>query len=179
MDVYNLEPDEIVIMHAEQVECGTLTVTLVLTNQNLIQISKEGKIFKKEMHTVKLPLLDLKEKQGKPNVLVGKSPDGEKRLELYFTGFEKYYVFPGLFQEKKWASAIEKAYKECWIEKKNNENPKKSIAEKILPIKKLSDSRAKGIKATESKCPKCGAVMNGVKGTEVQCEYCDTKYAIK
>ncbi|MBR4731138.1 MAG: hypothetical protein IK081_00050 [Lachnospiraceae bacterium] len=185
MSEYELGQDELVIIQDSNVRHNGTVVTLILTNQNIIQINTAGLFGKKKIVT-KYPLIDLKGENGKANVLIGKAPGGETRLELYFVNHEKYYDFSGLFAEKKWANAIEKAYKDCWIEKKKSEksqSPSVSLfsLNKTKNLKDSTEESRKYVKGKKKmmKCPKCGAELIGEKGIEVQCEYCDAKVLIK
>ena len=189
MAVYQLGIDEVVITQDNSVTEGRSGITLVLTNRNLIQINKN--LFGVEKNAVTFPLMDLKEYKGKPNVLIGKDSNGNSRLELYFSGYEKYYYFKGLLTERRWAHAIEKAYKECVSEKKKadkKKNEKKIIdVEGLLsPLKNTLETEKKTVtpkpkepKMKYNKCPRCGAELYGEKGTEVTCSYCDAKVVIK
>ena len=185
MNIYELEHDEVVIMqdvHVNDAVSGS--VTLVLTNQSIIQVNKG--FWGNDKSYEKYSLLNLKEYNGKPNVLVGKAPNGSARLELYFLSFEKYYTFQSTFAERKWASAITKAYKTCAAEARKNERAKVDASAIFAPLKNTLDSaknaikpKAKEPKIKTVKCPRCGAELSGEKGTEVVCSYCDAKVLVK
>ena len=184
MAVYDLGLDEVVIMQESNVFSGGSNVTLILTNQNLIEVTKG--FWGSDKGSNKYPLLNLKEYNGKPNVLVGKGPNGKTRLELYFTGYEKYYSFQGMLAERKWAGAIEKAYKACVAEQKKCEKPKLDVGTIFAPIKGTLESakhavipKTKEPKTKMVKCPRCGAELTGEKGKEVKCSYCEAIVTIK
>lgn len=184
MSAYELGFDEAVILQDTNVSMGHASVTLLLTNQNLIQVNKG--LFGADRDAVKYPLLDLKELNGKPNVRIGKSRSGDTQLELYFQGYEKAYSFHGVFGERKWASAIEKAYRSAVSEAKKAEKSKLGVAGIFAPLKGTLDdakttftARTKGLKTKAMKCPKCGAELVGMKGEQVRCSYCDAIVAIK
>ena len=174
MGVYELGLDEVVILQDSHVLDGRTNVTLILTSQNLIQVNKS--FWGSDKSAVKYPLQDLKEQGGKPNVLIGKAPNGSSRLELYFAGYEKFYTFQGLFAERKWAGAIEKAYKSYMTDRKKNEKPKFDVNSIFSPFIDTIDSAKRSItpKTKMVKCPRCGAELTGEKGKEVKCSYCDT-----
>ena len=173
MNIYTLEPDEVVIMqdtHVRDADSGE--VTLVLTNKSIIQVNKG--FFGKAKDFEKYSLLDLKEYKGKPNVLVGKDSSNVARLELYFSTFEKYYYFHAAFRERKWASSINKAYKTCAAEKRKVERTNAGGGFWHSPVKNTIQLNKKTVK-----CPRCGAELAGEKGTSVVCEYCDAVVTIK
>ncbi|MCR5812684.1 MAG: hypothetical protein K6G34_15105 [Lachnospiraceae bacterium] len=184
MSTYALGEDEVVIMEDHNVSKGISTVSLILTNRNLIQVSK---VFRgASERTMKFSLLDLKEQDGKPNVLIGKGPDKKTRLDLYFDSYELHYSFQGLFGEKKWAAAIEKAYKACVTDKKRSEKKPINLGELFTPLKDTVKSAKKAVIPINKeptiktmKCPRCGAELTGEKGTEVQCSYCEALIRIK
>ena len=178
MSVYELEADEAVIMQENDVSAGKGTVSLILTDRRLIQINKG--LFGGDKNAEYFLLADLKELKGKPNILIGKTPTGEKRLELYFSGFEKYYSFSRLFAERKWADAIEKTYLSLMNnrEKGNraeNGNPLISpLKETLDTAKRFFTPKEKEPKTKTIKCPTCGNMLTGAKGHEKPCEYCQS-----
>lgn len=184
MKAYELGHDEIVIMQDANVSEGNTKVSLILTNQNIIQVNKG--FFGGEKNSEKYPLIQLKEHNGKPNILIGKEPNGEIRLELYFVGYEKYYSFPGRTTEKKWAGAIEKAYKELNPNQKKEDKVKIDIGGIFTPLKGPIGMAAKALtpkpkerKSKMNKCPRCGAELVGKQGEEIKCVYCDAIITIK
>ncbi len=182
MAAYNLDNDEAVIMKVSGVSESTSgNVDLILTNKNLIQINKG--FLGNNKGSWKFPLTDLKTLNGKANVLVGTNNKGMKQLELYFAGYEKFYVFGARSSENKWANEIIKAHKHriAEIDKSNNPN-KGSLTQTIkgaldLAIDKIPIKIDSGPKT--NKCPKCGAELTGPRGTAVTCSYCETKIIIK
>lgn len=184
MSINIFDEDEVVLLKDSKVSAKGSSVTLILTNRSIIQINKSFWGTNKDAE--KYPLLDLKEHNGKPNILVGKAPNGNARLELYFDWYELYYSFQGLFAERKWAKAIEKAYKACAEEKKRNERTKMKVEDLLSPLKSTLESARNAIvpkpKAPvikEIKCPRCGAELSGEIDSEVTCSYCDTNVIIK
>ena len=178
MEAYNLDIDEAVIMQASKVLTDTnASVDLVLTNKSLIQINRG--FFGGQKSSIKYPLSKMKVLNGKPNIIVGKSFNGNKQLELYFSTFELFYRFNAPFTLNKWANAISKAYKERMAElAKEQKAAKPSIfdsvkesLDKMLPIREAQNKI--------NKCSKCGAELVGAKGEQVTCEYCDNVVIIK
>ena len=184
MVAYQLGLDEVVLLQYADVTEGRASVTLILTNQNIIQVNKGFRGTEKD--AVQYPLSELKEYNGKPNIIEGKGSDGAHRLELYFSGYEKYYSFNSKITEHKWAGAIEKAYKAYMAEQKRLAKPKLNAGAIFAPLRGTLESakqvitpKAKGAKAITVKCPKCGAELTGGKGQEVICSYCDAAVKIK
>ena len=178
MSVYELDFDEAVILQDTNVTMNGKSVTLILTNRNIIQVNKG--FFGGDKDANKYPLLELKELNGKPNVRVGKSKGGEVQLELYFQGYDKAYSIKGILSERKWATAIEKAYKAAVAEaKKANKSPI-GIGSIFNPLKGTIENAKKSmIKTKTIKCPNCGNILSGEKGKEVKCDYCDFVVKIK
>ena len=177
MSIYTLADDEIVIIQEPKVrEENSGTITLILTNQNLIQVKQN--IFGNDKDYEKYSLLDLRASDGNPNVLVGKSKSGSRRLELYFSSFVKFYSFESMFGERKWAAAIIRAYKTCAAEYKKNHRETQTgslfspIANVVDAAKKQISMSQKPSKTSTCKCPKCGAEVLGKKGDEIICSYC-------
>ncbi len=183
MPAYNLDNDEAVIMQTSGVSIGAFqSVDLILTNKNLIQINKG--LLGNAKDTFKYPLSDLKVLNGKANVLIGKSKNGSKQLELYFAGYERFYSFNSGSSENKWANEIIKAHKKrlAEIDSANKSSDgggvtktlkgALDVALNIIPIKKETVPKI-------NKCPKCGAELTGPKGTAVTCSYCETQIIIK
>lgn len=181
MSIYTLDIDEAVILQASRVSVGTFgIVDLILTNKNLIQVNKG--IFGGEKDCAKYPLSNLKVLDGKPNIIIGKSRNGSRQLELYFTDCDKYFCFNSPFAEKKWVGAITKAYKNRMVELKKTTAEKEPLIESFRDV--ISGARdavlAKKIPVQKScKCLKCGAELTGYKGEMVKCPYCDNVLAIK
>ena len=181
MSAYNLDNDEAVIMQTSGVSDGSMgNVDLILTNKSLIQVNKG--LLGGTKGILKYPLTDLKTLNGKANVLIGVSKKGGNQLELYFTGYEKFFTL-GRASESKWANAIIKAHKQRLAALDNSSaNDKGSISKTLKGALDLAMDRIpikKDILPKTNKCPKCGAELTGLKGTEAVCSYCDTRIIIK
>lgn len=182
MASYTLGDGEVIILRDENVtDANGKTVTLILTNKRLIKIIYD--IWGNGTdHT--LALSRLRENNGDPNVIIGKDSSGKNRLELYFQKTQQFFTFKGLLTEKKWALAITKAYKARMKEITKSErepfDPSKIFApvlEKIDAAKETLSQR--DLRVLSNKCPFCGAIVEGQKGTEVHCTYCDATFTIK
>lgn len=185
MATYNLDSDEIVIMQDETVtdQCNNI-VTLVLTNKHLLHVEYDVRGHVKRSY--RFPLINLKESNGNPNILIGKNAGGKSRLELYFNSSQEYYSFKGLTKDKKWASEISKAYKARVkaIAKSNRESL--SAAKILAPVKNKIDAAKNAVlgsqntqKVITQKCPFCGAVAKGCKGEEFVCAFCESTFILK
>lgn len=180
MAVYDLDIDESVVLHTEGVytEFGG-KIDLILTNKNLIQVNKS--FFGKNVNFIKYPLDELKTFKGKANVLINKSYSGRKQLELYFINCEKVFYFDKLFAANKWLDAIIKTHKERleYIKKdKKSSIERKSIFGSVNNKVGNLFVKIDNVKKT-CKCPRCGAELNGNKGEEVVCSYCENVVKIK
>ena len=179
---YVLEDGEVVLLRDENVtDSSGKEVTLLLTNKHLIKIIYDFWGNAKDNY---FALSRLRENNGTPNVRVGKGDGGKSRLELYFEQSQQFFSFKGLFAEKKWASAIEKAYKARMKEIAKSERepitPAKIFApvlDKIEAAKETLSQREQ--RALSTKCPFCGAIAKGRKGEEVKCSYCEHTFIIK
>lgn len=178
MAVYDLENDEAVILQSSGVFTDkNAAVDLILTNKNLIQINKG--FFGNDKGYVKYPLSDMKILNGKANILIGKSRNGYKRLELFFLNCELYYRFDAPFALNKWATAIGKAHKDRMeVIEKSQKTPKTSM---IDYVKGTFDKLllTKEVQKKNCKCSKCGAELTGNKGEQVICSYCDNTIIIR
>lgn len=185
MSAYHLDPDESVILQDFNVTSNTgEKVTLVLSNHNIIQVTKD--FWGNPKGISKYHLDNLKVLDGKPNVRVGKAPNGETRLELYFINREKFYLFKSILAERKWATAITKAYKSYMAELKKQEREENGYNPILTPLMNTLESAKDSIipkfkdnKPRLNKCPRCGEELTGIKGEEVTCPYCDTVITIK
>lgn len=182
---YDLDIDEAVIMQETGVSIGMFeTADLVLTNKNIIQVNRG--LLGGVKTSFKYPLANLKTLKGKANVLIGKSRNGSRQLELYFTDGEKYFRFNHGHAENNWAREIIKAHKIRMAEiagnQKQNHHEAKSVfesfADTIESAKGIFNIKKIPIQKT-CKCPKCGDELTGNKGSEVECSYCGTKVMIK
>ena len=182
MASYVLEEGEVILLRDEKVtDANGKDVTLLLTNKHLIKIAYDFWGNGKDNY---FALSRLRENNGAPNVLVGKDSNNKNRLELYFENSQQMFSFKGLLAEKKWASAIEKAYKARMKEIAKSEkepiNPAKIFAPvlgKIEAAKETLSQREQRIMS--SKCPFCGAIANGKKGDEIKGVYCEHTFVIK
>ena len=181
MSVFQLEQDEAVILQASDASTSyNSKVGVILTNKNLIQINRN--LWGTEVGAEKYPLMDLKVLDRKANVLIGKDSHGNKQLELFFRGYEKYYRFVGIGAEKKWSAAIIKAHRQLMDETEKRVSVKKSFLHTVSGT--VDSAKVKlGLKSSNSengmKCPNCGAALKGEKGSTVECEYCHTFVVIK
>lgn len=179
---YSLEDGEVVLMRDEDVtDSAGKRVTLLLTNKHLIKIVYD---FWGNAKDTYFALSRLRENNGAPNVRVGKGDGGKSRLELYFEQSQQFFSFKGLFAEKKWATAIEKAYKARMKEIAKDErepiNPAKIFAPVLGKIEQAKETLSQREQRTLStKCPFCGAISKGRKGEEVKCIYCEHTFTIE
>ena len=184
MSVYNLENDEVVLLRDDNVNEGMVRVSLILTDRNLIVLSYG--FFGVVASTEYLPLNKLKSHNGKPNVLIGKNRGGYSGLQLYFENSERFFRFNSFLGDRKWLNAITKAFRENMARQKKEANPGLELNAILDPLKRTLESAVnvvtgsqKEAKMIKMKCPKCGAELDGEKGKEVICGYCDAHVVIK
>lgn len=184
MSAYNLEDDEVVLLKDDNVHDGNIRVSLILTDRNLIVVSYS--FFGIAAGTEYLPLNKLKSLNGKPNVLIGKNRAGVSGLQLFFENCEKFYRFDAFLGDRKWQSAITKAYKDYLARQKKEARQSLDLNAVFNPLKNTLESAVNAVKGSQKepkiikmKCPKCGAELDGEKGQEVICSYCDAPVVIK
>ena len=182
---YELEDGEIVVLRDDNVtDVNGKKVSLLLTNKRLIKTIYD---FWGNGTAYTMSLSRLRESDGEPNVRIGKSPDGKNRLELYFEKGQQFFSFKGLMTEKKWLTAITKAYKTLMKELAKSEREPIDVSKFFSPVlgkidaakeaaKEALTSREQRVQAY--KCPFCGAIIDAPKGTEVKCKYCDSKFVL-
>lgn len=179
---YSLEDGEVVLMRDENAtDSSGKRVSLLLTNKHIIKTVYD---FWGNATDSRFALSRLRENNGTPNVRVGKGNDGKSRLELYFEKSQLFFSFKGMFAEKKWASAIEKAYKarikEITKSEKEPLDPAKFFAPVLGKIEQARETLSQREQRTISmKCPFCGAIAKGHKGEEVKCAYCEHTFTIE
>ena len=157
---YVLEDGEVVLLRDDSVtDINGKEVTLLLTNKHVIRISYDFWGNAKDNY---FALSRLRAQNGVPNVRVGKNDLGKSRLELYFEQAQLYFSFKGLFGEKKWASAIEKAYKVRMKEIAKSEREPITPAKLFAPVIGKIEAAKESFSQREqriitTKCPHCGA----------------------
>ncbi len=177
-----MEDGEVVILRDEKVtDLRGREVTLLLTNKRIIKVDHDFWGNAKE-HI--FSLTRLRDNNGAPNVLVGKGSNGRSRLELYFDQGQQAFSFKGLMAEKKWASAIDKAYKSLMKETARSEKEPITAGKLFAPVLGKIEAAKETLSQREQrtlscKCPHCGAIANGQKGEEVKCAYCEHTFVIK
>ena len=179
---YVLEEGEVIILRDDEaIDTYGKKVTLFLTNKHIIRRTYDFWGNGKDTYYA---LSRLRENNGEPNVRVGKGTGNKNRLELYFDDNQLFFSFKGLLAEKKWASAIVKAYKarmkEIAKSQKGPINPAKIFApvlDKIDSVRETLSQREQRV--LSNKCPFCGAIITGQKGEEVVCTFCESSFTIK
>lgn len=179
---YVLEDGEVVLLRDDNVtDSNGKGVSLLLTNLHIIKVDYDFWGNGKDHYYA---LSRLRENNGTPNVRVGKSSNGKNRLELYFEQCQLSFYFKGLLNERKWVSAIEKAYKARMKEIAKSEKEPLYAAKIFAPVLDKFETTKdlllqKGQRIISTKCPECGAVVNGTKGEQIICNYCDNIFVIK
>ncbi len=194
MGEYMLKPDEFIIMEETNVtNADGDKIRLVLTDRCLLAITYN--IWGKVSDSKRYALIKMKELKGEPNIITTKE-SGRSWLTLCYPNGQVSFHFENIFTEKKWNTAIVKAYKDRVAVKKKEarEEEKRSRSETggglgklFAPAAGLIDSAKNSYSSLVSKpktglrirCPYCGAELSGVKGETVECEYCGHKTVLK
>lgn len=193
MAKFSLLPNESIILKNESVMHGgfmaTYTDELILTNQNIVYVSKG--MLGNTKNVQRFPVNQIKMYDGEPQAILGKQQNGMPQLEIYFlNGNESFaFQFSGKKEVAKWINAI------CKLvtgHESNTVSPSfgsaiigtEYLAETLkgtvdtfknaFGIKsKATDDSVSSEKATK-KCISCSAPLTGTKGQTVHCKYCDT-----
>ena len=177
-----LEEGEVILLRDDKAkDAYSQDVALILTNKNVIKVPLYPR---KGVSEEYYALSDFRESNGTPNICIGKGRGGKNRLELYFEQNQQYFTFRGIKEEKRWASAITKAYKNRMKEIAKSEyqplNPKTLLApviDRIDAARGVLSQREQRISSV--KCPFCGAINKGNKGEKIQCAFCESSYTVK
>lgn len=192
MSKLDLNPNESIILQSKNVASGKIlavhTDELILTNQNVIHISKG--VLGNTKSIRKFPVNQIKTYNGEPQVILGKDRNSLPRLELYFLSGQENFCFQSLRKKeaKQWVNAIYKLMT-------GNETVKASW-ESAIPGSEFLAKKIKGTmdafkdtladnsnrvvssKKVTQKCGSCSAPLTGFKGQVIQCKYCDTAQAL-
>ncbi len=192
MSKFNLLPNESIIIKSDRVMHGGLmasyTDELILTNQNIVYISKG--MFGNTKSIQRFPINQIKMYNGEPQVIYGKQQNGSPQLEIYFMNGHKYFAFQssGKKEVTRWVNAIY----ELLTGNRPSTNPEgtssaipgteylaKTFKDTIdtfkstFGVKTKSNTGVADEKVTK-KCISCSAPLSGEKGQIVNCIYCDT-----
>ena len=150
---------------------------LILTNQRLILEQKN--LFGKPKGTLYFNLADIRVADGQAQVVVGKKDNLTHTLDVYFKSSEERFVFEWEKDIKSWVRAISAVI--AGEEVKDNDEE-----EWMMEALHMADAftgtidkykEVFGLKEKENvtvKCTSCGAALNGLKGSTIECPYCKT-----
>lgn len=201
----NLAPNESIILKEACVAHGGVmaiyTDELILTNLNLICISKG--MFGNTKKVYYYPLSQLKQYNGKAQVIMGKLSNGLETLELYFVNGTESFNFQSHNKRtiNRWIEEISNVVgcKAAGFHSLNNEdddeddsdtlagviNEFKEAGNEILNAFGFKPKKKNNTTPTQQeptvinkKCMSCSAPLVGKKGTVVQCKYCDTEQTL-
>ena len=204
----NLAPNESIILKEVSVAHGGVmaiyTDELILTNLNLICISKG--MFGNTKNIYYYPLSQLKQYNGKAQVVIGKLSNGTETLELYFVNGTETFNFQSNNKKtiKRWIEEISNAvgcqpigsHNAC--DSDNDLDPDslagainevgkqfKEVGNEFLNAFGFKPKKTSGTATTpqeptvvNKKCFSCSAPLVGKKGNVVQCKYCDTEQTL-
>ena len=185
---YKLLPNEAMIMKQERVIHGgamaNFTDELILTNQNLVLISKGT--FGNVKNIQAFPVNQIKVFNNQAQIMLSKTRGGHPQIEVYLLNGQVNFGF----ESKKIAT--------IWIEKINQlvtgQDVEINVSTKtaIPGTEMIADALGGTVDAfkgafgfgskkssTESdekvakKCSSCGATISGKKGQIIRCSYCD------
>lgn len=188
MPKLDLNSNEVIILKSKNVahekKLAVNTDELVLTNQNIIHISKG--ILGNTKNIRKFPINQIKSYNEEPQVTMGKNRNGLPQLEIYFLNGHEYFSFQSLGKKEvmQWIRAIYKL-------KTGNEYTDSSwgaaipgadflankIKDTVNTFRETLSVSSNGSPTSENvskKCGSCSAPISGKIGQTIQCKYCDT-----
>ncbi len=187
---YNFEPNESIILKSERVLHGEgrsakYTDDLILTNQNIILISKGLNGSTKNTETY--PVNQIKKYNGKAQVILGRNRALNPQLEVYFKDHQEIFGFLSKGEVEKWIVTIN----DLVTGSLSDENTRKLMAipgteivattlkdtyDTVMGVfgaKQKGNIKPLNVKVT-IKCIGCGSPLSGIQGHSVRCHYCDT-----
>lgn len=191
---YKLQPNESIILKSDSIMYGGImsgyTDELILTNQNIIHISKG--LFNKVKSVQKFSVNQIKIVDQQPQVFRHKRNNGNYQLEIHLRN--RVEVFGFIHTNKKeivqWINAI---FKLLTGETSNITNTYNIPGMDVLSekIKETADtlkntfginfnkpSSKNASERVTKKCIACAAPISGNSGEMIHCKYCDTDQVI-
>lgn len=184
MENYSLAPDEGIIIQYNGAYHNGNRSEIILTNQNLICVETNVKLFRKDTYNVvKFPVRQIKVINGQAQASVMKD-GGEWTLQVLMkNGTERFKFSSGNFDSIKKKQEANK-----WVEQisllltgKSAEKPVDTSL--IGNVKNVLGSIGINKKEKEPenvtvKCIGCMAPLAGQRGQTVRCKYCDTEQTL-
>ena len=183
-DELNLNPDEAVILSADEIGYGSGPFgggknELILTNQALL-LKVKG-MFGKTKEVRRFPLSGIRVVNGEVQAKLGKKDIVTPSLDVYFDSGTERFFFTWEDDVKTWISHISSVITGAPVPQKGEFDDLfadmakfSAVADSVTgSIKKVKG--AFGIKSTEQialHCPGCGASLSGTEGEVGKCPYC-------
>ena len=187
---YDLLPNEFVLVKDENAVRGRASIELILTNLNLVVVTKRA--LGKPRGSETFPLNQIKVHNGQAQALLG-GTSGYPRLEVYFLhGQEEFrFINGGKKTIQTWISKINEAVTgQPAAENGSSGSPALDLVADALSSVPGGDRVAGVLKGTlgafnskrgakpeavvqiATKCVSCGAAVSGMQGQTVTCSYC-------
>ena len=186
MASYNLQSNEVVLLKDDSVYQGKKLVELILTNLNLVVVSKS--VFLKPSASQTFPINQIKIYNGRAHAIAGVR-GGMEVLGVYFVHGEEEFRFlsDGKKKIQTWIGKINEAVTgEPAVEAASEASAAASGADRVAGALKDVMGAYKSFRGQKpatpvpeapirvaAKCVSCGAPVNGVKGQTITCTYCN------
>jgi hypothetical protein len=181
MPKFDLKPDEYVVMKSEGVRHGGMmagfTKELVLTNQNIILISKG--VFGNSKGSEHFPLREVKNIDDKPQAIASGT-----ELEIYFLNRHESFGFRSKRDVNTWAKNISKLLSGDAESIRTTEGmaiPGAAYVAETLKdtLETVKHSFGRKSKSSDqekvaTECTSCGAPLSGLAGRIARCQFCDS-----
>lgn len=188
---YTLGINETVILKTENISYNSMLSSynndLILTNLNLILVKKN--IMGKNKEIKYFQLSEIKQFNGRPQVLLGNPRGMGGNLDVYFKNSEESFGFQSKKKAKKWVETIIKLCSgedfDTIITQINGDTTtftdqlkeQFGVFGEMIKSKTANNSNSelsqKSIKVSK-KCTGCGAPISGNSNKIIKCSYCDT-----
>jgi hypothetical protein len=194
---YNLQPNESIIMksdrvsHKEGIFSAYYTDELILTNLNIVLISKGAFGNTKNIQTY--PVNQIKVFNGQAQAILAKQKNGSSHLEVYFLNGQESFGFENKKEINRWVDNINQLVTGNPVDIQASESKAipgteyiaETLKDTVDTFKeafglKTKTNISKSVNSTPAEkvakqCTACGASISGHKGQIVNCQYCDTK----
>jgi len=185
---YKLSPNEAIIIKQERIIHGgaiaNFTDELILTNQNLVLISKGT--FGRVKNIQAFPVRQIKVYNNQAQVILSKTRGGYPQIEVYLINGQENFGFESKKDAMNWINKINQLVTgedlEINVPVKTAIPGTEMIADALggtvdafkgaLGFKPKKSS-IEAIEKVARKCSFCGAPVSGKKGQIVRCSYCD------
>lgn len=174
----NLKPNEVIILHHENIsrgDKGRFKDELILTNLCLLHVEKG--MFNKIKKINVFPINTIKIFNNKAQALANRHKNGYYYLDVYFINSQESFGFYNKSDLQKYVKEINKLLVVPQEKKTINTNELKATI--IDTSTSLIGALKVKPKEISMVCPSCGATISGEKGKNICCDYCGMFHTLK